>query len=633
METIEMRMRLWVFVLGILLCAGIGWIGVRISSDFSTGGALFFLFIVTFPFNWILWKIRKSWMLNRQELVLLYGMMVCASATVMGYANYLISYLGAPIYFADPQNRWAETIVPHLKAWFAPLDNEAIKLYFEGKPKGTPIPWDVWILPIISWLTFFLVFSFVMLCIMLMLRKQWEKRESLIYPLVRLPVEMMNCSLSSPVPPIFKNKLFWFGFTVVFILGSLNGLHYYFPMVPQSISVYKAPQIMLFRETIPLIFRISFIMIGFSYLINLNLSFSIWFLCLVFTMIQGVMNITGYSMTESMDVYSFVCGGPLFSHLQTGALIMLVILSLWRARHDLKRFFVSMVRNVESDFEDILSPRFVAWGFVIGFGFLVVWLRLAGLSFWAGILFLLTTFILFIGITRVVVEGGLAETKTPISSFTALISGFGSSAFDPSGLTVFGTSYTYAADTRSMFITSAAHTLKVYGIHFKKKSRIIIIGMLAAVISAFLAEVIFDIYTGYNHGKLNLVFVPDIQDSFNYISDHISNPKGPFVAGNWITLAGAGLMFTFTLMMQKFLWWPIHPLGLVVAAIWLTKQIWFSVFVAWLVKSLLLKYGGHKVYEKSIPLFLGFILGQFVAGGIWFFIGNITDENIIIFWL
>ncbi len=606
--------------------------GAKMSADFSAGGALFFLFVVALPFNWLLWKIKSTWMLNKPELVLLYAMMICASAAVMGYGTYLTSYLTAPVYFADSRNRWAETIVPHLKPFLVPLDREAIRQFYEGKPKDAPIPWKVWLTPMTCWLLFFLVFSFVTLCIMLMLRRQWEKKESLVYPLTRVPLEMISLSGSEPVAPIFKNRLFWFGFAVIFFLSSLNGLRVYFPLVP-VVTIFRVPQMMLFRRTVPLVFRTSFIMLGFSYLVNLNLSFSIWFLCLVFTIAQGIMNITGYSMTEPMDVYSFVCGGPFFSHLQTGSLLMLVTMNLWLARTDLKRFFTAMAKSVSEEPEDILPPRVVAWGMVAGFLFLVAWLRMSGLSVWAGILFLLVTFLLFIGVTRIVVEGGLAETKTPISSFTALISGFGSSAFGPAGLTAFGTSYTYAADTRSLFITSAAHSLKVHGTHFRRKSGLIVAGMLSAVIAALLARIFSDLHSGYKYGQLNLVFVPDILDSFNYVSGHIRNPVGPFVPGNWLTLAGAALMFLLILMRQKFLWWPIHPLGLPVAAIWLTKQVWFSIFLAWAVKLATLRYGGHKAYHSSVPLFLGFILGQFVAGGIWCFIGSLTGRNISLFWL
>jgi len=43
---------------------------------------------------------------------------------------------------------------------------------------------------------------------------------------------------------------------------------------------------------------------------------------------------------------------------------------------------------------------------------------------------------------------------------------------------------------------------------------------------------------------------------------------------------------------HRFFWWPFHPLGFVVAAGFNTSQIWFSAFIAWLLKAIILQYGG-----------------------------------------
>ena len=65
-----------------------------------------------------------------------------------------------------------------------------------------------------------------------------------------------------------------------------------------------------------------------------------------------------------------------------------------------------------------------------------------------------------------------------------------------------------------------------------------------------------------------------------------------------------------------FTWWPFHPIGLPIAVLDWTHTLWMSVFLAWLIKRLFLKYGGPRLYLRFRPFFLGLILGQY---GTWVF--------------
>jgi len=64
-----------------------------------------------------------------------------------------------------------------------------------------------------------------------------------------------------------------------------------------------------------------------------------------------------------------------------------------------------------------------------------------------------------------------------------------------------------------------------------------------------------------------------------------------------------------TWMKSRFLWWPLHPIGFPIMATRVTDQIWFSVMIAWLIKVLVLKYGGTPLFRCSRLFFLGMILG------------------------
>jgi hypothetical protein len=77
------------------------------------------------------------------------------------------------------------------------------------------------------------------------------------------------------------------------------------------------------------------------------------------------------------------------------------------------------------------------------------------------------------------------------------------------------------------------------------------------------------------------------------------------------------LFATFLQVMRvRYSWWPFHPLAYAVTSSWEINLLWLSLFIAWLIKSILLRYGGVGRYQQSLPLFYGLILGQFVYGSL-----------------
>lgn len=65
----------------------------------------------------------------------------------------------------------------------------------------------------------------------------------------------------------------------------------------------------------------------------------------------------------------------------------------------------------------------------------------------------------------------------------------------------------------------------------------------------------------------------------------------------------------------------MHSIGCAVACA-LGDLVWAPFLIVWIAKSLLLRYGGSKLYLKALPGFLGFALGHFVTAGlIWGLLG------------
>ena len=155
--------------------------------------------------------------------------------------------------------------------------------------------------------------------------------------------------------------------------------------------------------------------------------------------------------------------------------------------------------------------------------------------------------------------------------------------------------------------------------------------MLGAIVAAMLISLVvstwFLLYLAYRDGALNLhrqYFGTFATYPSSFAAQKLANPTGPSLSGWLWTAVGGLIMAGLMIARHKFIWWPFHPLGFAVSMGWAMVNIWFSVFLAWMIKVLVLKYGGPALYQKTRPFFLGIVLGQFVVGGLWLLIDGFT---------
>jgi hypothetical protein len=59
--------------------------------------------------------------------------------------------------------------------------------------------------------------------------------------------------------------------------------------------------------------------------------------------------------------------------------------------------------------------------------------------------------------------------------------------------------------------------------------------------------------------------------------------------------------------------WPLHPIGLLMMFSFPMRRIWFSIFLGWLIKTLVVKYAGGSGFRRAEPLFIGAILVEVIA--------------------
>ena len=598
-----------------------------IATDFFNPGAVFLFVVTILVLHTGLKLIRESLGFSPGELVVIYTMVIVASP-VPDHIAQLVCIVGGFTYYANPENDWANLVHPYVPVWVAPR-GEAVRHFFEGLPEGAPFPWQAWQRPLVPWLALILALHLSTVFMMIILRRQWLHKERLPFPLVRLPHAMIEEDDGNGLfKPFFTNPVMWAGFVPPFLIDSLRNLNRYDPTIP---ILNLSTSIPMFRESTNLVVALSFPMVGFSYFVNLDVAMGIWVFNLVGRVEEGVFNILGVDITEKLY---YLPPSPILSHQGMGALLVLVLLGLWSARRHLGRVVSHVFKTPEvpEDEDEVLSYRAAVIGLAVCVIFATVWLSEAGMTPWVAVAYLAGMYLIVVGVTRVVCEGGVAAIRAPIIPPDFVASSVGSRVLSTSSLTVLGLSNSWTTGMRNLVMVSAGSSLRLAEDYLPGRKRGLFWAMFIAIMVSMVGATWMMLYLPYTYGGINLnnwFFGPSgaAVMPFRFVTRELFSPDGPDIAG-WISTGiGGGIMGLLMLARQHILWWPLHPLGFAISTSSLTNGISFSVFLAWLLKTFVLRYGGLPLFRKSCPFFLGLIAGQFVSVGLWLFVNYFIEPG------
>ena len=596
----------------------------------SAPGAIFFFFILVFVVNTLLGLIKRRFALGRGDLVLVYAMLMMAvTVPTYNFLNYLLAMVTGPYYLASAENEFEQVYHPHIADWMVPQDQQAIFGLFEGLPQGQSIPWGAWVEPLGYWFAFFLALSFMMICMGTILHRQWSQHERLTYPMVQLPAQMIegSDSAASRILPFFKSKMMWLGFALPFTLFGLTGLHHYYPSVPDF--PFYLGWVHWFRgldawgEGIAL----SYAWVGFFYLVDLDISFSIWFFYLILKLQGGMFRHLGIASTEQLSQYEYSQTAD-FSHQAAGAVIVFVLFGLWTARRHLRDVVVKAwnpSRGVD-DSEELMPYRLALFGMIASGLFVCGWLWRSGIPLVVVPVFFGICIIYYIFITRVVAASGVPTARPPLVAPYFTISGLGTSILGAKGLVAMGFTMVWQAEMRLFPMLACANALKLAETVRGSKRRLLW-GMLLALILALVGSTWMNLHIGYRHGGNNLGSYPGFAFNWEYLSMWMHNPTEPDLRGWFFTGFGGAIEGLLLLAQKRWFWWPLHPLGFTIAVGWLTSEIWFPAFVAWILKLAIVGYGGVRLYQLFKPFFLGMILGEVTVAGFWAIIDAIAGAT------
>ena len=609
--------------------------GSYMTLGTSTVGALFLLFFLAGLINPLLKLVHPRAGLNRGELLLIYIMMVMASPLPVFFAARFIGTILTPFYYATPENDWHTLIQPHIADWLQPRDLAVMWPFYEGLEQGQSIPWAGWLPMFLRWAPLVWALFLAMIAAMAILRKQWNDYERLTYPLVQVPMALTEQDAGGDrIAPFFKNPVMWTGFAVPAIWGTLHGLHNYFPeTVPIATNVDPIHFILpIFDNLSELQFKFRFNILGFFYFLKTEIAFSLWFFNLFANALRTTFAVLGVTSSEMLGGGHSIID-PILVHQSMGGMLVLFLFGLFAARKHLWAVCRKALWGdpTVDDSGEILSYRTAVLILLASSAVMVAWLALAGLPVWVVLAFLFTTFALFVGFTRLIAEGGLSDGSVPVGPAAIVVSAVGSSAIGAQGMVVLATTF-FWTNGRSFAMTSAANSLKL-GEGFGGSKRPLFWTMLLAMAVGMVSAMWVVMELGYSYGALNLKIPGGKHGFYDYAAGLIRTPSEPHLWG-WInTGIGAGVMLLLMLARWYYVWWPLHPLGYPIGPTGIMDHLWFDMFLAWLIKVSVLRYGGVALYRKTRPFFMGMIAGHIVPGGLFLFVDHFTGMvGNVIFW-
>ena len=312
-----------------------------------------------------------------------------------------------------------------------------------------------------------------------------------------------------------------------------------------------------------------------------------------------------------------------------GAYFVLVGYLIYMAWPHLKNVLRSAfgARDVD-DSQELMPYRVAVWGLMIAFALIIGWCVLAGMSLWIAVLeFGVFIFIIALVMTRSTAEAGMLMTETSFRPVDLYAMFAPIHSLGPANLTMLAFfDVAFLRDQRGLLFTGLFDSLKISdGAGVRRRAFLPVLGV--GVVSAMVLAAIIHLWIPYTRGGLMLydcVYNGHNLAPFKEYQAHMMDSAQP----TWVApvFFGIGILFTVFLsyMRTVFYWWPLHPLGYALCVSWAVTVFWFSCLLAWMIKGLILRYGGMRTYVAGRPLFIGMIIGEFVAALTWTAINALT---------
>ncbi len=578
-------------------------------------GGLFLLAVIS---RLVRWAIRKQF-LGSQDLFPLYVMM---TVTVLMCSRGTIEKLIPPLihtnYYATAENKYSSLFSDYTPKWLVAFDpkgddkQEIAKAYHEG---NAPVKWRHWLGPILSWTGLLSLIYTSFMCLSIILRRQWADNEKLVFPLVTLPLAVIQEETSTS---FLSNRLTWLGVAIPVLFYGINALHANISAVPELTLAWNLNQFLTARPWNGIYYTrlvISFAAIGFFYFLASDLLFSLWF----FFVMTRLTDIIGTHLGCEMMAMPLYPTRVYIGYQVMGAYFVLVVYLLrsgWLhygpvVRNALRR----LDQADDGPNREVLPYRTAFWGLLLSTAGAIAWCYFAGLEIWlAAVEILVYIFVVALVLSRGVAEAGLLQTEAsfrPLDVVKLFRPHYSLGSRNITMLSMLDTMLT--RDLRGVLLSNFLDDQKMaHELRFRPRS--LLVPVLVTVPLALACGCYYFLTISHDMGQIAIYSYPrgnaewHVQEAATAILQQQRTPVEAVPAA----LIGTAVCSLLVFLRTTVVWWPLHPLAYAVCGSWTMLVFWFSAFLTWLAKGLILKSGGMKLYRQLMPFFLGLVLGTFL---------------------
>ncbi|MCS7223437.1 MAG: hypothetical protein NZ959_02585 [Armatimonadetes bacterium] len=576
-----------------------------------------FILFVLILLNHLLTLLIPRYALSPSELIVSYAM-VFISETLSGHdmLQNLFGQINHAFWFDSPSNRWKELFLDYIPGWLAVTDRAALTGYYQGD--GSPFSWLIirsWLVPLTVWGFFVILLGIWMISFAGIIRKRWMEHEKLVYPIVQLPAMMVQ---PQAVRRLYLSKPFLAGFLLAGLIALMNGLNELYPQFPSFSRYIKLHDMRQYITERPWSaanpFQISLypFAIGLAYFLPLDLSFSCWFFFVLRLAEQILGAVFGWEQ---------IPGFPFFGQQASGAWLILGWLALWSSRG----WLLYTLSPRAQDRDEPIPFRFAHLSLLVTTILLALFTWAMGMGALTMVVFWIVFYTFSIAITRVRAELGAPHEIVYAQPRNILADLFGTARFTPRELTAISLTHWFNRGYLCHPMPGMLETFKfaqIFQINQRPMAVLVFLTYLLSIPISYWANLVVCYREGATARCIGFKAWVG-WEAFNQLASWLQAPQQILNPRRIAMAVGALIVWGLWSVRQVVSSLPFHHAGYALAVSYAMNYFWFAFMISWLLKALILKFGGITAHSDLMPFFVGLIVGDFTAGSIWGIIGPV----------